>query len=274
MKKSLVINIIHHTSELSALELMNLKNLLSLNCGRYDIIFFLPLSYRETQLVEDFKQITFHFVENRLLSSNKSYNRFLISKEYYSQFKDYEYLLVYQLDTWAFSLDLDSILLKDFDFVGAPILSEDRHLPIKVIDGCNGGVSIRKISTFLRVLDINYFFSLYNLYSHIGFGNKNNQPYRRFFKFILSPFILYTRPNVLWPFHINEDLFWTVIIPQKFKDFKISDTKTSCEFCFDQEPEYMYILNNKKIPLFAHAVEKYNFKFWAPHIFGNDYLEK
>jgi hypothetical protein len=239
----LVINIIHHTSELSGIELKNLQNLLCLNAGKYDIVFTLPLRCKETKIVQDFKQITFHFVNNKLLSSNKSYNRFLISKDYYNKFKDYEYLLLYQLDTWVFSLELDSILLKEFDFVGAPIFSEDRHLPIKIINGCNGGVSIRKVRTFLSILDKNFFFSLYDLYSHIGFGNKVNQPFKRLFKIIFSSLIFFTKPNGLWPLHINEDLFWTVIIPHKFKDFKISDIKTSIEFCFDQEPKYLYNLN-------------------------------
>jgi hypothetical protein len=270
MKKKLVINIIHHTNELSNLELKNLQNLLNLNKSKYDVVFTLPIWCKETKIVQEFKQVRFHFVDNKILNSNKSYNKFLISKEYYINFKNYNYLLLYQLDTWVFSLQLENILLNEFDFIGAPILSEDRHFPIEIIDGCNGGVSIRKVDTFIKILDREYIFSLYDLYSHIGFGNKINQPFKRLLKILFSRFIFFTKPNVLWPFHLNEDLFWTVIIPNKFSDFKISDFKTSMHFCFDQEPQFLYNLNNNELPLFAHAIEKYDFKFWEPFIQIND----
>jgi hypothetical protein len=264
--KRVVINVIHHTDKLTDIEANNLKRLVTLNDNKRDIVFILPKSFSSSYLKKKYKSINFYFVDNNLLSSAKEYNKFLITKKYYNIFDGYEYLLVYQLDTWVFSLDFEYFMDLGFDLIGAPIFSENRHLEIEIINGCNGGISLRKLQSFKRILDKPFFFNLNSLYCDIGFGNHLNEPIKVFMKRLISRFIVFYKPDFFWPIHLNEDLYWSVIVPKFDREFKVASTNYSIGFCFDQFPQFLYEKNNNRLPLFVHALEKYDYTFWKRFI--------
>ncbi len=84
--------------------------------------------------------------------STATYSALLISPEFYEAFTDYEYILLYQLDSLVFSDKLLEWCAKDFDYVGAPWFSRDGADFVDESAVGNGGFSLRKIESFLRVL--------------------------------------------------------------------------------------------------------------------------
>lgn len=82
-----------------------------------------------------------------------SYSELMLSPSFYERFEEYEYLLVYQLDAFVFSDRLLEFCAMGYDYIGAPI---HRHSANWIDIGCNvgnGGFSLRKISSTLRVLE-------------------------------------------------------------------------------------------------------------------------
>jgi glycosyltransferase involved in cell wall biosynthesis len=72
-------------------------------------------------------------------------------------YADYDYMLICHLDAWIFKDDLRAWMAKGYDFVGAPLFLPDlgrgRFLKRMAPFGGNGGLSLRRISTCIRVLE-------------------------------------------------------------------------------------------------------------------------
>lgn len=110
-------------------------------------------------------------LETRHFESVATYSRLMLSKQFYRLFDTFDYILLYQPDAIVFRNELDSWCERGYDYIGAPwpngmdirpfsIRScpfANRFLyrlykPIRKYVG-NGGLSLRKISTALKILD-------------------------------------------------------------------------------------------------------------------------
>lgn len=84
-----------------------------------------------------------------------SYNRLMLSKNFYQRFLKYESILIYQLDAFVFSDRLQEFCQMGYDYIGAPWLSgltyEIYNKKYKNFVG-NGGFSLRNVESSLRVL--------------------------------------------------------------------------------------------------------------------------
>lgn len=117
---------------------------------RYPKVFIAPESLRfdygpeyQSWGVERFPDTYF--------KSTETYSELCLSKSFYARFKIYEYMLIYQTDAFVFSDQLEKFCALGFDYIGAPVpKSVWRFLPAHV---GNGGLSLRKINSVLRVLD-------------------------------------------------------------------------------------------------------------------------
>ena len=80
-----------------------------------------------------------------------SYNELCKRHEFYESFSNYEFMLIYQLDSWVFYDDLDYFTSLEYDYFGAPWFKQNEDNAY-VIDKCgNGGFSLRRISKFIEV---------------------------------------------------------------------------------------------------------------------------
>ena len=71
----------------------------------------------------------------------------------YNQFSHYDYMLLYQLDAFAFSNRLLEFCKMGYDYIGAPV---ERYAKDWKAVGCNignGGFSLRKIASMIRILE-------------------------------------------------------------------------------------------------------------------------
>jgi hypothetical protein len=69
---------------------------------------------------------------------------------------------------------------------------------------------------------------------------------------------------------INEDIFWSVVVPNKCPFFKIPDLSDSVKFAFDANPKYFFELNQNHLPMAIHAWCKYDFAFVKSLISNNE----
>ena len=108
----------------------------------------------------DLKKVEF---DPSYFKSTAAYSQLCISYDFYKAFDEYEYMLIYQLDCYLFKDEIKQWCDKGFDYIGGPIIStecgwdtvkkakngKEKWVPLVG----NGGLSLRKIETFLEITD-------------------------------------------------------------------------------------------------------------------------
>ncbi len=75
------------------------------------------------------------YFNNEYFNGVSGYNKLMLSREFYLRFKNYEYILIYQLDAYVFRDELDYWCGQGYDYIGAPWIFKNyrnRH-PLKTI---------------------------------------------------------------------------------------------------------------------------------------------
>ncbi len=153
--------------------------------------FICPLALDTRFYEENFPNWRFKFFEKRFFKSVNSYNQLMLRSLVYKSFSDYELMVLCQTDACLVK-NIRLLDFKDFDYVGAPwdelIYCNigrvygfkylwrffEKGQPIRV---GNGGLSIRRISTFVQVCDKLKFKFLINInedafFSYLGSRKK------------------------------------------------------------------------------------------------------
>ncbi|MDR1809256.1 MAG: hypothetical protein LBR34_02480 [Prevotella sp.] len=198
------------------------------------------------------------------------YNRLLLSRNFYETFCRYEYILVYQLDAYVFGDELTDWCNKGYAYVGAPWFEDfgKSHTvsPLKAVG--NGGFSLRHIPSFLSAFD--YMDKRNKRISAFNYWNRHliNWYYGYSPRFIISRYI--GKSNTLRHFHasyINEDAFWSQIVPEAVNEFKVAPIAEAVGFSFEADPAWMFEQNNRQLPFGCHAWLKNQYEdFWKEFI--------
>jgi len=83
-----------------------------------------------------------------------NYSELCATKSLYLAFADYDYIMIYQPDCWVFKDELDEFMLLGYDYIGAPWFGcKNVADGSRIKDGTvgNGGLSLRKVSTFIAL---------------------------------------------------------------------------------------------------------------------------
>lgn len=160
-------------------------------------------------------------------NSIESYNEMCKRWEFYETFKDYRYMLVYQLDCWVFADNLEYFMSLDYDYIGAPWFEIDQEKKTATPTKCgNGGFSLRKIDKFIEVC-------------------RNHEK---------------DADNATIP----EDVFFSNYCTD---ELKISPVEVGREFSFEVGPSVLFVLNGNKLPMGCHKPFLFQFKaFWKDYI--------
>ncbi len=250
-------------------EKLSLQQLLKV-LGNHQICFF---THKQLDLSEYTKilpetQYCIEYFHHSFFENISGYNKLLTSKKFYSRFKSYDFLLLYQLDAWVFNDELNFWCESNYDYIGAPwyekfheASKESRFTGIG-----NGGFSLRKISSYLKVLNsLSYIIKPSDLlknYSKI-------KSLRDLLKLPLIILDLTIRNNTFFLFknyRHNEDFFWGHYAPINFKWFRVPSEDVAIKFSFETNPDLLFNKNKNKLPFGCHAWEKYNADFWQQHI--------
>jgi hypothetical protein len=218
------------------------------------------------------KQFGAEFFYNTL-----TYSALLLSRDFYQAFSEYEFILIYQLDALVFSDQLLEWCDRGWDYIGAPwIKCKDVDFVENSRVG-NGGFSLRRIESFLRVIDSPGYHLELNRYQDALAGHTGKQEDRRgpgMRKRIARRLKLFDRQEAavknLVPrastFGMNEDYFWSFKARNYYPDFKIASVEDGLRFSFEVVPRQCYELNNRQLPFGCHAWNRYDRSFWKPFL--------
>jgi hypothetical protein len=209
-------------------------------------------------------------IHPRWQSSLVMYNKLKLSDFFYSLFKEFDYLLTYELDAFVFRDEVDFWCKKKYDYIGAPWFSGyDEPDSNEMIGVGNSGFSLRKISSMRNAIHKIYFeeHEYFSIPMKRRFRNKIRKP--------LDYFNLWRKKNrtIQNSLHFNEDWFVSFVIPKHIKDFSIAPLDDAIKFSFEANPSYLLEINNQNLPMGCHAWKKYNFEFWKPFVesFGHHF---
>nr|WP_315234325.1 DUF5672 family protein [uncultured Flavobacterium sp.] len=201
-------------------------------------------------------------------SSIEKYNKLKLSWFFYDQFKEFDFLLTYELDAFVFKDEIDFWCQKNYDYIGAPwFVGYSVPTSDEIIGVGNSGFSLRKISAMKNAIHKIYFDERnYNLSSK----KKRIKAKIKRFLFFVNIFRKenYTIQNSL---HVNEDWFISDVIPKFIVDFNIAPINDAIKFSFEVNPSYLFEINNQNLPTGCHAWNVYDFEFWKPHIVNCGY---
>lgn len=150
MKPTVAVVIPTYKAELTPLEEISLAQCRKV-LGNYPLIFFAP----EGKIFPYFKpgDGIVHFPAH-YFQSVQTYCQLLMNSRFYEAFREFDYILIYQLDAFVFYDALEEFCCLGYDYIGAPWSKycwKDSRKPRTPQVG-NGGFSLRKVQSCLRVL--------------------------------------------------------------------------------------------------------------------------
>lgn len=239
MKLSTIIIPIYYENPtiLDKLSISSLMNNLE-DINDYDINFICPNmdTSKWKEITTKGKNVFFNTFDSSNFLSTQSYSHLLESYEFWNTFSKYEYVLIYQTDGYCVGGNLKTYIDMDYDYIGAPIIAQNaRWFNVPAIG--NGGISLRKTSTMIEVVDPNGEF-IKESKEDIDKHNKANS-------------------NM---YEIYEDLYFAQLVPMLW-DFKKPKFDVATSFAYDMNADVVYEMTNHKLPLFIHAFDK-NIRFW------------
>jgi hypothetical protein len=183
-------------------------------------------------------------------------------------------MLIYHLDAYVFRDELEYWCKKDYDYIGAPWISLDNSKTMPVFNEPlavgNGGFSLRNITKILefhgKKISITGFIQLFqSYYNSVSASSKKkiiNYIPRFFFRPILKilKFIFFKYNDA----ENDEDKVWSRLF-QKYGN--VPPAAEAMKFSFENFPEYLYQLNNEKLPFGCHNwYNYYNYSFYKQYI--------
>ena len=142
--KNVVVVIPRYRAELSLSESISLNRAKRV-LGKYPIVYMSPESLALKEPAAYFPDEDF--------SGRLAYSKLLLTPRFYEKFADYEYMLLYQLDAFVFYDKLAYFCSLGYDYIGAPMTRYSWRNIGNMVGNMvgNGGLSLRKISSCIRV---------------------------------------------------------------------------------------------------------------------------
>ena len=215
---------------------------------------------------------------NEFFSNTVAYSALLLSREFYEAFSVYDFILIYQLDALVFSDQLTDWCGRGWDYIGAPWIKSAAADFVDAPAVGNGGFSLRKVESFLRVIDSPGFDAELDRYRGALRGEPGwtPAPHLTISERVISRFTnRFGRESAAATldsperrlYGINEDYFWSFKAINYWPGFKIAPVEEALRFSFEVEPRRCYALNGFQLPFGCHAWNKYDRKFWEPFLF-------
>jgi hypothetical protein len=165
--------------------------------------------------------------EDHWFESIESYSKLLLDQPFYAAFKNYDFILIHQLDALVFSSNLNDWCDQDFDYIGAPWFFNYAAKPAGGLWATgNGGLSLRKVRKFLKLLE--------------------------------NPQIAAAAASTSQP----EDVFWSLEATKLSNEFSVAPPNESVKFAVESSPRYCFSINNNTLPFGCHYWDRIDPEFW------------
>ncbi len=251
-------------AELASDEKISLRHLVHF-LGKYDKFLVVPKGLEVN--LPGFQLKRFN---GKYFGSVHANTRLMLSPNFYEAFRDYQYILIYHLDSLVFSDQLLYWCQLDFDYIGPPWI-KCPDLPWVETEGVgNGGFSLRKVESFLKVIHSREYWVDPTEYWRGYCSSKPiyiqylNLP-RKYLKY-LSFFNGARWRMSKGDYRKREDKFWSREAKRFYPEFKIASVKTALKFAFEASPRLCFERNSYRLPFGCHAWTRYNRSFWEPHL--------
>ena len=251
-----------YKSHITDSEMFSIENTCKI-LSNWPIEFIAPLHLRgflDDFVVSKRLNVNVRYFYNKWFGSISEYNNMMLSKTFYSNYLEYEYLLIVQADAIVISDQLKDWCDKGYSYVGAPwfVGLNQPNKPLMFLGVGNGGFSLRRVEHFINVLSrIRYIPNKLDV--------TRNSLSRRFLSFIKNEIIFSYNVYPLLPV-ANEDYFWGMLVPKKIQYFNVPTPQLAAEFAFEVEPRYLFRMLDNKLPFGCHAWEKYDLEFWCERL--------
>lgn len=237
-----------YTNQLSNYEVISLKRVCEILC-KYPIIFIKPESLVPEQLTTLAPKASFVSFPDECFKGIKAYNKLMLSPDFYKQFLDNKYILIYQLDCYVFTDNLEQWCNKNYDYIGAPWIKRPVYdFPV-----------IKQYMSILRVIKkrLNKP-DRQDLFNKVGNGGLSLRKVETHYKAAIECKEVIEEFSSKKRYHMyNEDVFWSILINNHLESpFKYPSHLEALEFAFDKHPEYCFKLNNSKLPFGCHGWSK------------------
>jgi len=218
-----------------------------------------PASLDIDEITQNYEQLKIESFGDDFFIGIDGYNRLMLSEQFYSRFNDYEYILLYQLDAFVFSDQLVKWCALGYDYIGAPWIPNRtipkrffflkikrkiyqwmnrrnstrnglHHSQYDYLSG-NGGMSLRRISTILKVLH-----------------KLNNR---------LTPYLERSHHSY------NEDIFFSVESNRYKKYIKTPPFNEAIYFSWESHPSAALAHCNNTLPFGCHGWNKLHTEQWS-----------
>ncbi len=241
--------------------------------GSYEIIFIAPdlLNIAPYSCLVKGSKISVIYFNPYFFNSLENYNNLLMSVNFYSFFSNYDYILVHQLDVFVFRDELEYWCKKNYDFIGSPWL--DAPWFIKTFKSINLK-NINKKPFYKKVLNriVSRIFISNYMKFNVGNGGFSLRKVSSFLKIASS----LNSEISCWQY--NEDVFWGVFVPLYDKSFVVPSWRTAIFFGFDFNPNLAIKYLSGNLPFGAHAWYRSdfpyegNFEFWKNKVKDYGYV--
>lgn len=231
--------------------------------GEYDKYLVMSQSLRF-----DYPGFRIKRFSDRFFGTPEAYSKLMLSRKLYESFSEYKYILVYHTDALVFSNQLLEWCQTDLDYIGAPWLKCRERPEMGFSEVGNGGFSLRKVSSFLKVLDSReyaidprdhwekYYARKPKIVQYLNLPRKYLKHLRIF-------------NGVKWEVRRtkrNEDRFWATRAKRFYADFTIAPVELALRFAFERAPRFCFERNNCTLPFGCHAWNRYDREFWEPYL--------
>lgn len=227
-----------------------------------DKVFISPENFTMDDSFHGFEEVSVERFDDSFFADIIGYNRLMLDVNFYRRFRNYKYMLIHQLDVFLFKPELPYWCYKNYDYIGAPWLRPHKikiaKFLLSIIHVCpwictermrkrlehynnvgNGGLSLRRIETFIKILE-----------SSTTTRILNN----------------YLRKQALKDSSYNEDVFWSLEGPRLYQGFHKPDWQEAIYFAIENKPSFAYNRMNNQLPFGCHKPVKHEPDFWKDHI--------
>jgi hypothetical protein len=243
--------------------------------SNYTICFICPVHLDLTFYEEKFPQIkNYKFFKAYFFDTIFTYNKLMLSSNFYESFDNYSYIQIYQTDAWIFRDELQYWCNLNYDYIGAPWFKKNDENSRKFDGVGNGGFSLRKVSSFIKISNSHKRIKpLKEVRQRLNERKYNIKGLLFAYPIYYLKCIFMLRNNTYSSFNdtdLYEDVFWGIQCEKLFEWFNVPSCEIALKYSFETNPEYLFVLNDNKLPMGCHAWEKYNFQFWEKSILKNE----
>ena len=236
--KNVIIVVPVYKKKLDEDEKISLSQLFKI-LGNYDIAFVMPLGLNIEYEECVGQSYRIEYFDSEFFLSAKKYSRLCTSIGFYDRFREYKYMLIYQLDAFVFYDRLMEFCEKNYDYYGAMVPKVFWGGKESLVG--NGGFSLRNIQRTIELLK-----------NKELVDNEINRSLNEYWKKSLSN---------------NEDEYIVYLAHfLKNENYNICPNEVAYKFSVEYNIKGIYKDINNNIPFGCHRWARYKFSTWWPII--------